>query len=168
MDYYIHYTFNFWNCIVSALICQGLEGKGPWKVIKSKPRAGTGKPRWGHTGTHRGGFWMSPEKEIHHLSGSLFQCSVILSVKFFFLIVRWNLLCPSLHPLPLVLSLDVTEKSLAPSLWHNTHSQAVPCPSSTEGPRTGYSIPDAVSPRQSRGAGENLCRPTNQTPYNTP
>ena len=49
------------------------------------------------------------------LLGSLFQYSVTLTIKKFFLIFMWNLLCSSLHPLPLVLSLDVTEKSLTPS-----------------------------------------------------
>lgn len=47
------------------------------------------------------------------LLGSLFQYSVTLTIKKFFLIFMWNLLCSSLHPLPLVLSLGVTEKSLA-------------------------------------------------------
>jgi len=45
--------------------------------------------------------------------GSLFQCSVTLRGKKFFLMFRWNLLCFSLCPLPLVLSLGTTEKSLA-------------------------------------------------------
>jgi len=47
--------------------------------------------------------------------GSLFQCSVILSVKKFFLVFTWNFLGFSLCPLPLVLLLGPTEKSLAPS-----------------------------------------------------
>ena len=49
--------------------------------------------------------------------GNLFQCSVILRGKKFFLMFRWNFLCFSLCPLPLVLSLGSTEKSLAPSSW---------------------------------------------------
>jgi len=47
--------------------------------------------------------------------GSLFQGSVTLRVKKFFLMFSWNFLCFSLCPLPLVLSLGTTEKSLAPS-----------------------------------------------------
>ena len=47
--------------------------------------------------------------------GSLPQCSVTLRGKKFFLMFRWNFLCFSLCPLPLVLSLGTTEKSLAPS-----------------------------------------------------
>lgn len=43
--------------------------------------------------------------------GILFQCSIALTVRKIFLIFMWNLLCSSLHPLPFVLSLDVTEKS---------------------------------------------------------
>jgi len=46
---------------------------------------------------------------------SLFQCFVTLKVKMFFLMFRWNFLCFSLRPLPLVLSLGTTERSLAPS-----------------------------------------------------
>ena len=37
--------------------------------------------------------------------GSLFQCSVTLRVKKFFLMFSWNFLCFGLRPLPLVLSL---------------------------------------------------------------
>jgi len=47
--------------------------------------------------------------------GSLCQCSVTLRVKKLFLMFRRNFLCFSLCPLPLVLSLGTTEKSLAPS-----------------------------------------------------
>jgi len=46
---------------------------------------------------------------------NLFQCSVTLRGKKFFLMFRRNFLCFSLCPLPLVLSLGTTEKSLAPS-----------------------------------------------------
>ena len=47
--------------------------------------------------------------------GSLRQGSVTLRVKKFFLMFRRNFLCFSSCPLPLVLSLGTTEKSLAPS-----------------------------------------------------
>jgi len=46
---------------------------------------------------------------------SLFQGSVTLRGKKFFHIFSWNFLCFSLCPLPLVLSLGTTGKSLAPS-----------------------------------------------------
>jgi len=50
--------------------------------------------------------------------GSVFQCSVTLRGKKFFLMFRRNFPCFILCPLPLVLSLGITEKSLAPSSWH--------------------------------------------------
>jgi len=43
--------------------------------------------------------------------GSLFECSVTLKVKKFYLVFRWNFLCFSLCPLPLVLLLGTTEES---------------------------------------------------------
>ena len=49
--------------------------------------------------------------------GSLGQGSVTLRGKKFFLVFSWNFLCFSLCPLPLVLMLGTTEKSLAPSSW---------------------------------------------------
>ncbi|KAK4828311.1 hypothetical protein QYF61_025323 [Mycteria americana] len=45
--------------------------------------------------------------------GNLCQCSITLTVKKCFLMLRWNLLGFSMHPLPLVLPLVTTEKSLA-------------------------------------------------------
>ena len=50
--------------------------------------------------------------------GSLFQCSVTLKGKNFFLVFIWNFLCCSLCRLPLVLLLGTTENSLAPLSWH--------------------------------------------------
>jgi len=47
--------------------------------------------------------------------GNLFQCSVTLRGKKFFLMFRGNFLCFSLCPLSLLLLLGTTEKSLAPS-----------------------------------------------------
>jgi len=47
--------------------------------------------------------------------GKVFQCSVTLRGKKFFLMFSWNFPCFSLCPLPLVLSLGTTDKSLAPS-----------------------------------------------------
>ena len=48
----------------------------------------------------------------------LCQCSVALTVKKCFLMLRWYLLCFGLSPLPLVPALGTTEKSLAPSSLH--------------------------------------------------
>ena len=50
--------------------------------------------------------------------GNLCQGSVTLTGKKCFLMFRGHLLCFSLRPLPLVLSLDTTEKSLALSSLH--------------------------------------------------
>ena len=47
--------------------------------------------------------------------GNLFQCSITLRGKKFFLMFRGNFLCFSLCPLSLLLLLGTTEKSLAPS-----------------------------------------------------
>ena len=47
--------------------------------------------------------------------GSLSEGSVTLRVKKFFLVFSWSFLCFSLCPLPLVLLLGTTGKSLAPS-----------------------------------------------------
>ena len=52
--------------------------------------------------------------------GSLFQCFVTLTVKKFFLMFVWNFPCSSLCPLPLVLLLHTTEKSLATVFMTNT------------------------------------------------
>jgi len=49
---------------------------------------------------------ISREGESTSSLGSLFQCSVTLRVKQFFLVFRWNFLCFRLCPLPLVLSLS--------------------------------------------------------------
>ena len=51
--------------------------------------------------------------------GNLLQCSVTLTVKEWFLMFRWNILCFSLWPLPLVLALSTIEKALAPSSLHS-------------------------------------------------
>ena len=47
--------------------------------------------------------------------GSLFQCLPTFTVKKCFLVFRWNFMFFKLCPLPLVLSVDTTEKILAPS-----------------------------------------------------
>lgn len=48
---------------------------------------------------------------------SLLQYSVTLTVRSFLLIFRWNLMCFSLCPLSLAMSLGSSEKSLCPSFW---------------------------------------------------
>ena len=51
--------------------------------------------------------------------GNLCQCSVTRTVKKCFPMLRGNLLCFSVCPLPLVLSVGTTEKTLAPSSLHS-------------------------------------------------
>jgi len=58
---------------------------------------------------------ISREEDSTTSLGSLFQGSVTLRGKKFFLLFSWSFLCFSLCPLPLVLSLGTTGKSLAPS-----------------------------------------------------
>ena len=55
-------------------------------------------------------------ERLHNLFGNLLQCSVTLVVKKCFLMFRGNLLW--FCPLPFVLSLGTTEKSLALSSLH--------------------------------------------------
>ena len=93
---------------------RGLEGTSVGHPVQ--PPAQAGSPRAGCTGPCPGGSGISPEKGDSTASlGSLVQCSVTLRVKKFFLLFSWNFLCFNLCPLPLVLLLGTTEKSLVPS-----------------------------------------------------
>ncbi|NXX40118.1 CE152 protein, partial [Tricholaema leucomelas] len=65
--------------------------------------------------TSRSSLKASPEGDPKTSLGSLFQCSVTLTVKNFPLVLRQNLFCCNLHPLLLVLSQGASEKSL--KLW---------------------------------------------------
>ena len=85
----------------------GLEGTSVGHLVQ--PAAEAGSPTAGWV------FNISREGDSTTSLGSLFQCSVTLRGKKFFLVFRRNFLCFSLCPLPLVLSLGTTEKSLAPS-----------------------------------------------------
>ena len=60
---------------------------------------------------------MSREGDSTASLGSLCQGSGTLRGKKFFLGFSWSFLCFSLCPLPLVLSLGTTEKSLAPKTF---------------------------------------------------
>ena len=101
-------------------LCGYVRGwKGPLWFIKSNRPC---QSRVTYSRMHRTLSWrvlnISREGDSTAPLGSLFQCSVTLRGKKFFLMFRRNFLWPSLCPLPLVLSLDTTEKSLAPSSWH--------------------------------------------------
>ena len=69
----------------------------------------------GHSTAARRGWNISRDGDSTASLGSLGQGSVTLRGKKFFLIFSWSFLCSSLCPLPLVLSLGTTGKSLAPS-----------------------------------------------------
>ena len=63
-----------------------------------------------HRTASRRGLNISREGDSTASLGSLGQGSIALRVKKFFLMFRWNFLCFSLCPLPLVLSLAVQEE----------------------------------------------------------
>ena len=68
---------------------------------------------------------ISIEEDSKSSLGNLFQCYVIFTVKKFFCIFVWNFLHSSFRPVLLVLSLCITEKSLAKSV-------CLPSPSNIE------------------------------------
>jgi len=61
------------------------------------------------------GFERLQQRRHHNPFGQPVPVFHTLKVKKFFLMFTWNFLCFSLCPLPLVLSLGTTEKSLASS-----------------------------------------------------
>lgn len=67
------------------------------------------------------GFECLQSRRLHNPPGQPVPVSVTLTEKKFLLKFKWNLLCSSLYPLPLVLSLVVTEKSLGPCLVNHLH-----------------------------------------------
>ena len=75
-----------------------------------------GSPRAGCTGPCPGGSGISPEKETPQPPSAAWARAPSPSRgKKFFLVFSWSFLCFSLCPLPLVLSLGTTGKSLTPS-----------------------------------------------------
>lgn len=64
------------------------------------------------------GFWHTQGWRLHNLSGHLFQCLPSLKVKEkIFLPFKWSFLYFTLCPLPLILSVHPSEKTLAPSFF---------------------------------------------------
>lgn len=90
--------------------------KGPLGIIKSN----TLLKQFPYSSLHRKAsssvLNISREADSMISLGSLFQCSVTLTVKKFFLLLLCNILCHIFCPLPLVLSLHITENSLTSSL----------------------------------------------------
>lgn len=79
--------------------------------MKSKPLLRTGSAR---VRPCQVVFWVSPRPEPCTLSlGKLSQCLTIITIKIFFLTLNWHCLYFNLCMVPLVLSLDTTEKRLA-------------------------------------------------------
>ena len=94
--------------------CSGLEVTSVGHPVQPPCRSRVTYSRL-HRNSSRRGLNISREGDSTTSPGNLFQGSVTLRGKKFFLMFRRNFLCFSLCPLPLVLSLGSTEKSLAPS-----------------------------------------------------
>ena len=96
--------------------CSGLEGTPVGHLVQPPCRS-----RVTYSGLHRTlsrrVLNISREGDSTTSLGSLFQCSVTLRGKKFFLGFSWSFPGFSLCPLPLVLSLGTTAKSLTPSPW---------------------------------------------------
>jgi len=92
----------------------GLEETSVGHLVQTSCQSRVTHSRLHRTASRR--VWnISREGDFTASLGSLFQGSVTLRAKKFFLMFRQKFLCFSLCPLPLVLSLGTTEKSLAPS-----------------------------------------------------
>jgi len=94
--------------------CSGLEGTSVGHPVQPPCRSRVIYSRL-HRTLSRWVLNISREGDSTTSLGNLFQCSITLRVKKFFLMFRRNFLCFGLCPLPLVLSLGTTENSLAPS-----------------------------------------------------
>jgi len=93
---------------------QGLEGTSGDLLVQPPYQSRVIYGRL-HSTTSRWVLNISREGESTTPLGNLFQGSITLKVKKFFLVFRRNFLGFILCPLPLVLSLGTTEKGLAPS-----------------------------------------------------
>ena len=119
----VHFCFSL-HSIIKVLITESqnhrMVGVGRDLCMSSSPTPLPSRDSYSrlHRTLSRWVLNISREGDSTTSLGSLFQCSVTLRGKNFFLMFRRNFLCLSLCPLPLVLSLGTTEKSLAPSSWH--------------------------------------------------
>ena len=107
-------------CICNKLKFAGSEvssqdswgGKTPLEISQSQPllRAGSGR-----TGCVQLGFEYLQGRRLYSLSEQSVLCLTTLTIRTFFRMLEWNLLYFSSRPLPHVLLLGTTDKSLAPS-----------------------------------------------------
>ena len=88
--------------------CSGLEGTSVGHPVQPPCRSRVTQSRLHRTASRRV-LNISREGDSTTSLGSLFQGSVTLRGKKFFLMFNWNFLCFSLCPLPLVLLLGTTE-----------------------------------------------------------
>ena len=110
------------SLLASLLVLDPTEsqhGRG-WKgspgITQSHPLPKQGHPQQAAQHRVQPGLEYLQRRRLHNLPlGSLGQGSITLRGKKFFLMFSWNFLCSSLCPLPLVLALGTTAKSLAPS-----------------------------------------------------
>ena len=113
------YSTHFQMQDIISLITESQNGwgwKGPLEVIWSNTPAQAGPPRSACLGPSPGHFWISPRMQTQLPLWA--TCACAHSPSQCFPMFRGNLLCFSLCPLPLVLLLGATEKSLVPSSLH--------------------------------------------------
>ena len=100
LNIYLH----FQNQYHRIMEWKGSEGTSVGHLVQPSCRSRVTYSRL-HGTSSRWGLNTSREADSTTSLGSLFQCSVTLRGKKFFLVFSWNFLCFSLCPLPLVLSL---------------------------------------------------------------
>jgi len=85
-----------------AFTCGWLSPFLSWSISGSS--CDSPVPIQSHVSRHSGRSWLSPEKETTWTLCSVFQRSIVLTGKKFFLMLMWNFLCSSFCLLPLFFS----------------------------------------------------------------